>query len=155
MGLHFLKALLKGKSWHYRGNVQRLFFLYIALQAIIWLKVAVFFFLFGTGVLASSLSRVLSGAASFPQLFDFAFHQSMHVLIFCIAVWFGSHAGRLPLKKSLALMLVAVALHNVAYWFTTPFGAVFNAFDFIGDFAVLSLVILASHWLFVARKKGA
>ncbi|MCX6799257.1 MAG: hypothetical protein NTW59_04145 [Candidatus Diapherotrites archaeon] len=110
---------------------------YLAIQAVIWVKSAFFFLWFGHGK-ALDFSR---GAFSPGALaFDYYFHEAMHVLIGVLALLFGANLRRIEWRSLVPIVLGAVALHNVAYWATASHPSVFYS---IQDFATDSVLLLA------------
>jgi len=118
---------------------------YIALQVIILAKCAWFFALYGFG-------RVDSwNAAFFPAntvFLDFVFHEAMHVGIGILALWFGKNLKRIEWIKLVVVVFVAVALHNVGYWFSSSHaGIVYSAVDFAKDSAILLAFVVVGFFL--------
>ena len=145
----------------------RIVFAYIALQAIIWAKCALFFVWFGHG------KSMQFSFQDFPEsaiVFDYFFHNGMHFLIALLALLFGASMPRInqvkpaaaahAIAKLAAIVLIAVALHNAAYWFTaTHPGIEYTLFDFTRDFVMLSAFVLAGFllnaiWVKIKRKQA-
>ena len=128
---------------------------YVLLQAIIWVKCAWFFALFGHGRAA------LFNLAAFSQealVFNFWFHEAMHVGIGILALLFGKNLKRLEWVKLVAIIFVAVALHNVGYWLTKSHHSVgYSAFDFASDSVLLFAFVVAGFaWTkFFAKRAEA
>ncbi len=115
---------------------------YVVVQLVIWLKSAVFYLEYGRGkVLLFSMDE-------FPPLaraFDFWFHTTGHVAIAVLALLFGAATEKLEAKTA-AVVFVAVAMHNLAYWLTRAHpNALYSAIDFASDSVLLALFILAGH----------
>ncbi|MBI5176793.1 hypothetical protein HY995_01760 [Candidatus Micrarchaeota archaeon] len=125
----------------------RIALLYFGVQAAIWIKVGVYFSLFGKGVTAAyghladpyALLNIYSLFLSSPAVFfDAVFHQAAHALIaLCVFALArnGNNANPLPL---LPLFALASLLHNVGYWFTGIFPTWQSAFlDYLMDVFLL------------------
>ncbi|MDP2973561.1 MAG: hypothetical protein Q8N60_00780 [Candidatus Diapherotrites archaeon] len=119
--------------------------LYVALQGIIWAKTIVFFQLYGFGK-AGNFNRVF-----FPQdaiLFNFVFHETMHVAIGVLALLFGANMQKIELGKLTVVVFAAVSLHNVSYWFTKSHpSALLSLFDFASDYLILTAFVLVGFAL--------
>ncbi len=113
---------------------------FVALQAIIWVKTAVFFQLYGFGKVGDFNRQFFPPEA---VLFNFFFQETMHVAIGILALLFGANIQKIAWRKLLAVVGAAVSLHNVSYWFTESHpSAVFSLFDFASDYLILTTVIL-------------
>ncbi len=122
---------------------ERLALAYLALQAIIWAKSALFYILYGHG-------KVLPfSEAAFPAdaiAFDWWFHLAGHAAIGLLAFAFGWKAEKIKWKGFAAVIFAAVALHNFAYWLTASHpGTVYSVIDFASDSAILAIFVLAGH----------
>jgi len=137
------------------GNL-KVVLVYVALQVVIWAKSAVFFALYGAGRVANF------NAYLFPQdaiALNFFFQEAMHVAIGILALLFGKNIGRIEWAKLVAVIFVAVFIHNLAYWFTNSHISVaYSAYDFASDSAMLLAAVLAGYvlkkiWLDFAKKR--
>jgi hypothetical protein len=114
---------------------------YMLLQAIIWIKSALFFAWFGYGRAALFNIQAFTPEA---LAFNFWFHEAMHLGIAVLALLFGKNLKKLEGVKLAAIIFVAVGLHNLAYWFTRSHPSMlYNALDFVSDSAVLLAVVVA------------
>jgi len=114
---------------------------YTVIQIVIWIKVAIFYSLYGHGYfVAGPFAPFIA-----PQLltapfllFDYVFHQIMHLLIFLALLLFARRIEK-PNNLQLAVFFaVAVFLHNVGYWLTNVFDTLPALFaDAALDFAAL------------------
>lgn len=118
---------------------------YMLLQAVIWIKSAAYFSMFGHGKVLSS-SRSL-----FPQealFFDFLFHEFMHVAIGILALSFGKNFEKLEWLKLVGMIAIAVFFHNVGYWFTASHPNIaYSVIDFIRDTIILLAFVVAGFYL--------
>ncbi len=132
-------------------------FLYIAVQVVLWIKVLLFYNFFGQGILMR-LSEPFYTLAPFlsPEVFtsnllvfDYLFHQTVHVAIWVLIAIFAAKAVKLKFKHLLALTLIANVLHNVGYWITNSFTD-FDALllDFVQDGVLLILFFYALQILY-------
>lgn len=123
---------------------------YVLIQVLIAVKVAIFFLAFGHGVsyggqpvwidLPFVAVPVFGNVA---HVFEYAFHQSMHVLI---ALWVFLLARRVKHVNVFGLsvlFLIATVLHNVGYWLTFSHSSLaFSVRDFGVDFVSLWIFFL-------------
>ena len=122
---------------------------YVLLQIVIWAKSLAFFQWHGFGRVAGFNRFAFSPEAIF---FDFVFHEAMHVAIGVLALVFGARLRRLEWAKLALAVAVAVAVHNLAYWFTASHQSLsFSVIDFVSDFAILLAFVVAGyvvrrHW---------
>lgn len=124
---------------------------YMALQIVIWAKCALFFAWFGHG---KSMPFSFQDFPADAIQFDFFFHNAVHFLIAALALLFGANLKKNEWQKLVAIVLAAVALHNVAYWFTaTHPGIEYAAFDFARDFVLLFAFIAAGFALNMLWKR--
>ncbi len=118
---------------------------YLALQVVIWAKSVLFFAWFGFGKSGEF------NLHAFPEnaiLFDYYFHSTMHVLIGVLALLLGASFERIGWQKLVAIVLAAVAIHNVAYWFTATHPSIWHSiFDFARDSVLLGIFVLAGFGL--------
>ena len=116
---------------------------YILLQVVIWVKCIAFFAWFGYGMSGTF------NVTAFPEwalAFDFFFHSGMHFAIGILALLFGKSIGRVEWPKLVAVVFAAVAVHNVAYWFTASHQyAWYSALDFTRDSLILFAFVVAGH----------
>ena len=125
----------------------RIAIVYVLLQVVVWAKSIWFFLLFGYG-------KVLHfNEAAFPAgmiVLDYFFHETVHVLIGLLALLFGYNMQKLDWNRLVAVVLVAVFLHNLFYWITASHPSIeYAVFDFARDFAILLLVVIVG---FAIRK---
>lgn len=124
---------------------------YAALQAVIWAKSAFFFAWFGHGK-ALQFSRT-----AFPPgalLFDYYFHETMHVLVAILALLFGAGIQRIRWRRLAAVVAVAVVLHDAAYWLTASHPSLlYSAQDFATDSVLLAAFIIAGYAIKKALSK--
>lgn len=130
---------------------------YIAIQIVLWVKLAIFYFLFGQGILLRLLEPQYTFAPFLaPQVFtsnllvlDWFFHTTVHVALGVMFYLFARRMGKsIKLTELVPLVLAADALHNVGYWFTNSFTS-FNglALDFVDDFVLMTLFIYLFYFL--------
>ncbi|MFH0970807.1 MAG: hypothetical protein V1776_05100 [Candidatus Diapherotrites archaeon] len=136
------------------GNPPRIFWkyfmFYLAIQILIWIKVGIFYFWFGYGI--SYYAQPLLWDAPFVavpafgnlfHVWEFFFHQIMHVLI---AVWvflLAKHANKMDWGELAGLFFGVVILHNVGYWFTFAHPTIlFSVSDFLTDYVSLWVFFL-------------
>ncbi len=120
---------------------------YVTIQALILVKVIVFFFLFGHGAASFGqpfiLSLPLIGVPVFSNPFivwEFFFHQLMHVFILFWTLLLAKHVVKVNWLDLGKLFFAAVVLHNVGYWFTSSHASLFYSLkDFATDFVFLAL----------------
>ncbi len=118
---------------------------YVVLQVIIWVKCAAFYLLYGAGSVAS-FNRFLFPANAIA--FSFFFHEAMHVAIGILALLFGKNLKKIEWLKLVAIIFVAVFIHNLAYWFTLSHASIsYSAFDFARDSVILLIVVLVGYAL--------
>lgn len=138
------------------GNL-RVAIVYVALQVVIWIKCAAFFAIYGAGRVADF------NAYLFPPdavVFNFFFHEGMHVAIGILALLFGKNLKRIEWIKLVAVIFVAVLVHNLAYWFTnTHISVAYSAYDFSSDSVMLLAAVLAGYalkkaWMRFGKKGG-
>lgn len=124
---------------------------YTVIQVIIWIKVAIFFSLYGHGYFVAGpfAPFIAPQLLAVPHLFfDYMFHQTMHVLIFVALLLFARRIEK-PNNLQLAVFFsVAVFLHNVGYWFTNVFDTLpallaDAALDFAALFILFYLIRVA------------
>ena len=129
----------------FNDKLKRIAVVYALFQVVIWVKAVWFFTSFGYGNV-SSYNRIF-----FPPemiLFSFLFHEAMHVVIGILALLFGKDLVKIEWPKLLATIAAAVAIHNVAYWFTKAHLSVsFSVIDFFTDFIVLIAFVLLAFSL--------
>jgi len=120
---------------------------YVTIQSLIWVKVLVFFFLFGHGVSYVGQPLVLAVPfaavpvfANLYQVWEFFFHQLMHIFILFWVLLLAKHVVKVNWLELGKLFLVAVVLHNVGYWLTASHPTfVFTLQDFATDLVALFL----------------
>ena len=120
---------------------------YVTIQALILVKVIVFFFLFGHGTAAFGQPFVLSlpliGVPVFSSpiiVWEFFFHQLMHIFILFWVLLLAKHVVKVNWLEIGKLFFVAVVLHNVGYWITASHPSIlFSVHDFATDFIALVL----------------
>ena len=118
---------------------------YFLLQVAIWIKSFVFLERYGVGQVAG---RGLTTVAQHTILADILFHQGMHVLIAIAAFTFGRDLFQIDDRKLIILVIIAVFLHNVAYWLTGVFHSPVAAFfDLVQDGVTLFAFLVASKYL--------
>ncbi len=120
---------------------------YVTIQVLIFFKTIVFYFFFGKGI--SYAGQPLLFAAPFVsvpvflnaiQLWEFFFHQIMHILILFWTLLLAKHTVKVNWLELGKLFFVAVVLHNVGYWFTNTHPSLnFSIRDFATDFIALVL----------------
>ncbi len=124
---------------------------YALIQVIIWIKVAIFFSLYGHGYFVAGTFAPFIAPQLFTVphlLFDYIFHQVMHLLIFVALLLFARRIKQ-PNNLQLAVFFaVAVFLHNVGYWFTNVFDTLpallaDAALDFAALFILFYLIRVA------------
>ncbi len=129
----------------FNRKLRRIATAYLALQLVIWVKCAAFFSLYGFGKVARF------NKAFFPAeaiTFNFFFHEAMHVGIAVLALLFGKNMRRLEWLKLVAVVFIAVALHNFAYWFSKSHPSLaFNVQDFVSDSVLLLAFVVAGFLL--------
>ena len=134
---------------------------YILIQVVIWIKVAIFYSLYGHGIVLGSFAPFSNPSllAVFPFNFDWAFHQIMHLLIFFALFLFARQVKKPDNLQLAAFFAVAVVLHNVGYWLTAVFSGLSPLiFDALGDFGLLFIffylirIILTTPQLFFLTK---
>ena len=114
---------------------------YFVLQVIIWIKSALFFLWFGYG---KSMPFSLTAFSQQALAFDFFFHNGMHVTIGVLALLFGRSLGKKQIAKLPLIVVAAVALHNVGYWFTASHpGIEYSLVDFARDSVILAAFVFA------------
>ena len=127
------------------SKLRKIAIAYIVLQAIIWVKCAAFFSLYGYGQIMPFNAHAFTKAA---WLFDYVFHEGMHAGIGILALLFGKNMQRLEKRKLLAIIFVAVALHNVGYWLTRGHPSIaYSLLDIVRDVAILFAFVVAGHAL--------
>jgi len=119
---------------------------YACLQAIIWLKCAVFFILFGRGKVMAFSAREFPAWVLLP---DWIFHTGVHIFVAILALAFGARTQD-PKKNGarlIAIIFAAVFLHNVGYWLTNAYpGVAYILRDFVVDSGLLLIAVLAGHY---------
>ena len=83
----------------------------------------------------------------------------MHVAIGILALSFGWNIVKIKWGKLWLVVFAAVAVHNVAYWFTVAHqGIAYSAVDFVSDSLLLMAFVLAGfvgkNFLLKHKKKG-
>ncbi len=129
---------------------------YVSIQLIIFIKVLIFFYLFGNGVSYSSqplaINIPFAAVPVFGNLFhvwEYLFHQLMHVLIAFWALLMAKHVKKINVKQTIMLFGLATILHNVGYWLTYSHPSLaFSANDFMTDFAALWVFFLVFYFGF-------
>ena len=128
-----------------KGKLRKIAAVYIALQVVIWVKSFAFFSLYGFGRVARFNRQFFSQDVI---LFDFLFHEAMHIGIGLLALWFGKNLKKLELLKLFAIVFIAVFLHNLAYWLTKSHKDIlYSATDFASDSLILLAVIVVGYAL--------
>ncbi len=118
---------------------------YVALQVIIWIKCTAFYLLYGAGRVANFNSFLFTADAI---SFNFFFHEVMHIAIGVLALLFGKNLKKLEWIKLVAVVFVAVFVHNLAYWFTWSHASIaYSMFDFASDSVILLAVVLVGYVL--------
>ncbi len=126
---------------------------YVALQAVIWVKAAAFFSIFGHGKVFRFTRDLFTQDAIF---FDYWFHEAMHVSIGALALAFGFMLEELEWKKFTGFVGVAVVLHNIGYWLTASHpGIEFSAIDYGKDAILLAVFVLAGYAIGKIAKRRA
>ncbi len=130
--------------------------MYLAIHLVLWTKVLLFYQLYGQGILLRlldpqyTLAPLLSPYVFTSNLliFDWLFHQAIHVSIAVVIFLFARRFSP-SLVKLVPIILIADVLHNVGYWFTNAF-ATFDllAFDFIDDFIFMLLFYYLCKFFF-------
>jgi hypothetical protein len=101
--------------------------------------------LYGAGRVANFNAYLFPEAA---VSFNFFFHEAMHVAIFVLALLFGKNLKRVEWAKLVGVVIVAVFLHNLAYWFTNAHSSfAYTVYDFFSDSAMLLAAVLAGYVL--------
>lgn len=127
------------------ATFQRDWLYYVAIQMLIFVKVVLFFIFFGHGIsyftqpLALNIPFVAMPVfGNLIMVWEFLFHQIMHVLIAFWVLLFVKHMKRFNAWETAKLFFIATILHNVGYWFTATHPSwLFSARDFLTDFAGL------------------
>ncbi len=138
-----------------KGNL-KVAIVYVALQVIIWIKCAAFYLLYGAGRVANFNSFLFPADAI---AFNFFFHEAMHVGIGILALLFGKNLKKIEWIKLIAVIFVAVIIHNLAYWFTWSHASIaYSVFDFASDSLMLLGVVLAGYllnkiWMLLKKRK--
>ncbi len=140
-----LFELLSVNCAMFNDKLKRIAVVYALFQVVIWTKAVWFFLTIGWGSV-SSYNRIF-----FPPemiLFSLLFHETMHVVIGILALLFGKNLAKIEWPKLLATIAVAVAIHNVAYWFTKAhLSASLSVIDFFTDYIVLIAFVLLAFSL--------
>lgn len=124
---------------------RRVFLFYLLVQAIIWAKTYFFFQAFGFGAVSGHSRQFFPPSI---RLADFAFHQTMHLLILVAAFSFARQLKEINDKRLFAVVLAAAVLHNVAYWATGVFeNALGIVLDFGVDAVTMYSIIITSNYL--------
>ena len=148
--------MLVGKWKEFFGKNSLIAAVYLLLQVAIWIKCTAFFALYGAGRVAQFNSYLFPLEA---VQFNFFFHETMHIAIAVLALLFGKNLEKIRPLKLVATVFAAVAVHNVAYWFTNSHQSLlYSAYDFSYDSTLLLVVVLAGYFLkkiFARRKAGA
>ena len=131
---------------------------YVVLQVIIWIKCAAFYLLYGAGRVARFNAFLFPADAI---AFNFFFHEAMHIAIGILALLFGKNLKKIEWLKLVAVVFVAVFIHNLAYWFTLSHASIaYSVIDFASDSVILFAVVLAGYllnklWIRFKKRKGA
>ena len=131
---------------------------YVVLQVIIWIKCTAFYLLYGAGRVASFNSFLFPTDAIG---FNFFFHEAMHIAIGVLALLFGKNLKKIEWFKLVAVVFVAVFIHNIAYWLSFSHESLaYSAFDFTSDSVILLTVILVGYvlgklWTHFKKRKQA
>lgn len=120
---------------------------YVTVQAVLFVKVVLFYFLFGHGIAAFRKPIVISlplfSVPVFGNLYivwEFFFHQLIHIFILFWVLLLAKHVVKTNWLDLGKLFFAAVVLHNVGYWFTFSHPSwVYSARDFATDFVALFL----------------
>ncbi len=129
----------------FNQKTRRIAIAYMALQVVIWAKSALFFAWFGHG---KSMQFSFNDFPEGAIVFDFFFHNAVHFLIAGLALLFGASLKKIEWQKLVAIVLAAVALHNVAYWFTATMPSIeYTLFDFTRDSVMLFAFVAAGFIL--------
>ena len=115
---------------------------YVGVNAVLFFKVVLFFFVFGHGISYYGQPIYLDVPfASVPvfgslvNILDYFFHQLMHL---SIAVWVflvAKHARRIDLVSYALLFALASFLHNVGYWLTASHPSwAYSVMDYFIDY---------------------
>ncbi len=137
------------------GNL-KVAIVYVVLQVIIWIKCTAFYLLYGAGRVAKFNSFLFPADAIAFNLF---FHEAMHVAIAILALWFGKNLKKLEWIKLVAVVFVAVFIHNLAYWFTWSHANIaYSAVDFANDSVTLFAVVVVGYalnkiWIWFKQNK--
>lgn len=142
----FLANCAPAKWWKgFFGKNSLVAAVYLLLQAVIWIKCWVFFALYGAGRVMAANSFL------FPQdavVFNYYFHEAMHVAIGILALLFGKNLKKIEWLRLIAIIFGAVAVHNVAYWFTWSHpNILYSVYDFCYDSTLLLVVVLVGYFL--------
>lgn len=154
--LHWLKELWKD------SRARFILLAFIGVQLVLWAKLALVGIPIGTYTV-ERVARIDLGIMDAPEFLaetperalHFAFHQTVHVLVFALAFAFGWNARFLRKRHALALAMIGTALHNAGYWVVeAPYRTLaFNVADFARDFLLLVAVLLGAQWLAKRWKK--
>lgn len=126
------------------GNL-KVALVYVALQVAIWIKCAAFFALYGAGRVANFNVYLFPPAA---VSFNFFFHEAMHVAILILALLFGKNLKRIEWAKLVAVIIIAVFIHNFVYWFTNSHVSLaYSAYDLASDSVMLLAAVLTGYVL--------
>ena len=120
---------------------------YVTVQAVIFVKVVAFFSIFGHGISYVGQPLILSAPfIALPlfgnnyQVWEFFFHQIMHVFILFWTLLLAKHVVKVNWLQLGKLFFIAVVLHNVGYWFTSSHPSVlYSLHDAATDFIALVL----------------
>lgn len=118
---------------------------YITIQVVLWLKVALFYYLYGQGILLRLIEPTYTFAPLLmPEVFtsnlliiDWLFHQLIHLSLGVMVFLFARRVKALNLGQLFSIVLVADVLHNFGYWLTNSFTSTTSlVLDFVDDFAL-------------------
>lgn len=129
---------------------------YVAIQIVLWVKLAVFYFLYGQGILLRLIEPTYTFAPLLmPQVFtsnllvlDWLFHQLIHLSLGVMVFLFARRVKALSLGQLFSIVLAADVLHNFGYWLTNSFSSSLEMYlDFVDDFVLMALFIYLFHFL--------
>ncbi len=115
---------------------------YLLIQVVIWIKVAIFYSLYGHGIVFGTFAPPnLEFLTVFPFNFDWIFHQTMHLLIFFALFLFARRVKEPDNFQLTIFFAIAIFLHNVSYWLTAVFSNLSSlVIDAASDFALLFIL---------------
>ncbi len=146
------------KSPHKENSFKKHALLYIGIQVVLWAKVALFFYLYGKGVLLQVIEPfytfapiLMPGIFASPLLVaDWAFHQLIHLSLAVMIFLFARRAPAPKIVQVIPIVLVADILHNVGYWFTNTFA---TTLDLVVDFGEDFFLFIVFYYLFAYAHK--